>query len=301
MYRDEKIIAVKLQPGIATFIKHGFNNYVRWPLLNVGIIIVNTTTAVNEEWLTAVEHMPTRKIFYQHTGGILRKNVGFCVYLKCSQTKDKQFVSLYDFDYYIVSSSKLIPIEKPPELKETLLHTFQDYRIKNVQTVELMAFSSGTELTEDLLSQLTFLDLEAFNREYANIKPIISTDFLSYVPFNVIAPLGKLVIMIETYEWMDNKKHAIEVFEFLLDILRYDLHTHKIETTDPLEGESSASAYNAPSGTLYVKDLLTMSVVNFFGYNTRLNSYHRVDIRKIDVSVFVKTLEDAFESIIGSL
>ncbi|AUL80610.1 hypothetical protein [Vaccinia virus] len=57
--REENSIVVELGPSLATFIKQGFNNLVKWPLVNIGIVLSNTSTAVNEEWLTAVEHIPT--------------------------------------------------------------------------------------------------------------------------------------------------------------------------------------------------------------------------------------------------
>lgn len=75
--REENSIVVELEPSLATFIKQGFNNLVKWPLLNIGIVLSNTSTAVNEEWLTAVEHIPTMKIFYKHIHKILTREMGF--------------------------------------------------------------------------------------------------------------------------------------------------------------------------------------------------------------------------------
>ncbi|UXY97996.1 DNA-directed RNA polymerase 35 kDa subunit, partial [Monkeypox virus] len=49
--REENSIVVELEPALATFIKQGFNNLVKWPLLNIGVVLYNTSTAVNEEWL----------------------------------------------------------------------------------------------------------------------------------------------------------------------------------------------------------------------------------------------------------
>ncbi|ABI99283.1 RNA polymerase subunit RPO35 [Deerpox virus W-848-83] len=300
MYREERILAIDLDPNIATFIKHGFNNRVRWPILNIGIILTNKTTAVNEEWLTAIEYLPTRKIFYKHTSRILRRELGFCVYLNKSQTQNKNYISLDDFDYFIIyPDNKFEKIEKPKELAATLLHTFQEYRFKNLQTIELIAFSSGTQITEDIINQLTFLNVENFNREYENIKPIIDTNFLSIVPFIVTAPLGKLTFYIEHYSWIDFKSHVKEILDYLQGCLIADIHSHKLETS--VQEHASFSSYNSNSGMLFVNDLLTMTVVNFFGCDSRLNSYHKFDMSIIDIETFLKSLSEAFKNIIDIL
>ncbi|WKF41435.1 DNA-directed RNA polymerase 35 kDa subunit, partial [Monkeypox virus] len=156
--REENSIVVELEPALATFIKQGFNNLVKWPLLNIGVVLYNTSTAVNEEWLTAVEHIPTMKIFYKHIHKILTREMGFLVYLKRSQSEHDNYITLYDFDYYIIDkdTNSVTMVDKPTELKETLLHVFQEYRLKSSQTIELIAFSSGTVINEDIVSKLTF-------------------------------------------------------------------------------------------------------------------------------------------------
>ncbi|QDJ95057.1 RNA polymerase subunit RPO35 [Hypsugopox virus] len=296
MYKKDKIITMELNPSIASFIKHGFNNHVKWPLLNIGTVLDNTTTAVNEEWLTAVEHLPTKKIFYEYTSQILRREVKFCIYLKCEQSNEQKYISLYDINYYIIDESNaFIEINKPNELKETLLHTFQEYRLKNQQNIELIAFSSGTEINDDIINKLNFLNVETFNKEYANIKPILSTNFMYNIPIIVTAPQGKLTFYLETYSWFDYKSFMLDVLNFLEGTLVADIHSHKIEVTNI--DNNTVSSYNSTSGTLYVKDLLTMFVVNFFGCNCRLNSYHRFDMTKVDVEIFLKALSDAFNKI----
>ncbi|AAL69855.1 SPV116 RNA polymerase subunit RPO35 [Swinepox virus] len=297
MYREEKTIAIELNPGLATFIKHGFNHRVKWPLLNLGIILNNNTTAVNEEWLTAVEHIPTRKIFYSFTSSILRQEVSFCAYLNVSQDKDKGYVTLGDFDYYIIESDYTFnKIDKPKELNETLVHIFQDYRVKNLQVIELIAFSSGTLIGEEIINQLSFLNIEIFNREYNNIKPILDQKFISCVPFTIIAPLGKLTLFVEHYPWINLKSHLKDIFDFLEGVLISDIHSHKLETS--IQDNVTISSYNSATGILFVNDLLTMSIVNFFGCNARLNSYHRFDISVIDIEDFISALSKAFKNII---
>ncbi|AAN02844.1 RNA polymerase subunit [Lumpy skin disease virus] len=301
MFREEKVIVIDLNPDLATFIKHGFNNRVRWPLLTTGVVLSNNTTAVNEEWLTSIEHMPTRKIFYNYTSKILRKEVGFCVYLKKSQTEKKRIITLGDFDYYIIDleNYKFIKIDKPIELNETLLHTFQDYRIKNLQVIEIIAFSSNIQITEKIIEGLTFINIETFNKEYDNIKPTLKTSFESIIPFIVTAPLGRLTFYVEHYPWIDFKSHMKEILDFLEGSLVSDVHSHKLETS--VLDNSTSSSYNPVSGMLFVNDLLTMTVVNFFGCNSRLNSYHRFDMTKLDINTFLKALSDAFKKIANYL
>ncbi|QHR82659.1 DNA-dependent RNA polymerase subunit RPO35 [Brazilian porcupinepox virus 1] len=298
MHKEEKIITIDLDPSLATFIKHGFNNRVRWPILNIGVVLTNKTTAVNEEWLTSIEHMPTRKIFYNFTSKILRNEIHFCTYLKRTQKNDKNYITLYDFDFYIINEDNTFEkVEKPVELEETLLHTFQDYKFKNLQDIEIIAFSSGTEINDSIRDELIkILDIETFNREYDNIKPIINTNFESIRPFIVTAPLGKLTIRIENYSWINLKSHIKDIFDFLEGVLVSDVHSHKLETRDLKN--SNISIYNPTSGILYVNDLLTMTIVNFFGCDSRLNSYHRFDMSKLDTSIFLNSLSKAFKNII---
>ncbi|ASK51327.1 RNA polymerase subunit (RPO35) [Eptesipox virus] len=293
MFKKDKIITVELDASLASFIKHGFNNHVKWPLLNIATVLDNTTTAVNEEWLTSIEHLPTKKIFYDYTSQILRNEVKFCIYLKSEQSHEKKFITLYDIDYYIIDESgAFIKINKPNELKETLLHTYQEYKLKNQQNIELIAFSSGTNINEDIVDKLTFLNIEVFNKEYANIKPILSPNFMYNIPIIVTAPQGKLTFYIETYSWFDYKSFLIDVLNYLEGVLVADIHNHKIEVTNI--DNNNVSSYNSVSGILYVKDLVTMCIVNFFGCKCRLNSYHRFDMSKVDIEIFLKALSDAF-------
>ncbi|AST09340.1 DNA-dependent RNA polymerase subunit rpo35 [Murmansk poxvirus] len=299
MHREEKSIAVDIEPSMATFIKQGFNHLVRWPLLNIGIVLFNTSTAVNEEWLTAVEYIPTIKIFYKYVHKILSKEVTFFIYFKRSQSESKNYITLHDLDYYIVDKNYNITlIDKPVELEKTLLHVFQDYKLKSSQCIELIAFSSGTVINDDIISRLTFLDIETFNKEYSNIKPIIDTNFVSRSPFTVISPLGKLTFFVETYSWFDFKACFKEIIEFLHVALISDIREHMIKIGNC--NNTDVSAYNPESGMLFVNDLLTMNIVNFFGCDARLESYHRFDMTKVDIEVFIKALSDTFKKILSA-
>ncbi|ADT91146.1 DNA-dependent RNA polymerase subunit RPO35 [Cotia virus SPAn232] len=302
MHKEDKLIIVELDPNISTFIKHGFNNRVRWPLLNIGVVLINKTTSVNEEWLRSIEHMPTRKILYKYTSKILRNEVSFCAYLNKKQTPDKKYITLYDFDFYIIHKDNTFEmIDKPNELKETLLHTYQDYRLKNLQDIELIAFSSGININDEIKHQLsTILDIENFNREYDNIKPILKTTFESIVPCIVTAPLGILTIRIETYSWIDNKNHIKEILQFLEGYLVSDIHSHKLETSD-INDNNAVSVYNPSSGLIFVNDLVTMCIINFFGCDSRLNTYHIFDINNIDTSKFLNAISDAFKKIMENI
>ncbi|ADZ29271.1 A30L protein [Cowpox virus] len=297
--REENSIVVELEPSLATFIKQGFNNLVKWPLLNIGIVLSNTSTAVNEEWLTAVEHIPTMKIFYKHIHKILTREMGFLVYLKRSQSERDNYITLYDFDYYIIDkdTNSVTMVDKPTELKETLLHVFQEYRLKSSQTIELIAFSSGTVINEDIVSKLTFLDVEVFNREYNNVKTIIDPDFVSRSPFIVISPMGKLTFFVEVYSWFDFKSCFKDIIDFLEGALIANIHDHMIKVGDC---DETVSSYNPESGMLFVNDLMTMNIVNFFGCNSRLESYHRFDMTKVDVELFIKALSDACKKILSA-
>ncbi|APG58337.1 DNA-directed RNA polymerase 35 kDa subunit [BeAn 58058 virus] len=302
MHKEDKIIIVDLDPNISTFIKHGFNNRVKWPLLNIGVVLVNNTTSVNEEWLTSIEFMPTRKILHKYTSKILRNELSFFAYLNKKQTPDKKYITLHDFDFYIIHKDNTFEIiNKPVELKETLLHTYQDYRLKNLQNIELIAFSSGTIINDELKHQLSnILDIENFNREYDNIKPILKTTFEGTVPCIVTAPLGKLTIRIETYSWIDNKNHITEILQFLEGYLVADIHSHKLETSD-INDNITVSVYNPSSGLIFVNDLVTMCIINFFGCDSRLNTFHRFDINNIDMSKFLNALSDAFKKIMANI
>nr|WGO62743.1 RNA polymerase subunit RPO35 [Wadden Sea poxvirus] len=300
MFKDEKIVEIDIHPSLATFIKHGFYNFVKWPVMNIGIVLNNTTTAVNEEWLTVIEHMPTRKIYHEYISKILLKEINFCVYLNISQSQEKEYISMYDFNYYIIDeNSNFIIIDKPVEIKETLIHTFQEYRLKNIQNIEIIAFSSGTKITEEIISNINFLNIETFNKEYSNIKPIIQQTFTSILPFIVIAPIGRLTLFIETYPWIDTIKHFKEVLNFLEGTLISTIRSHKIEINDnDTDVNNGSSIYNTNSGILYVNDIITMSIVNFFGCKSRLNTYHKFDMSIIDIEIFLNALSKTFNDII---
>ncbi len=64
--------------------------------------------------------------------------------------------------------------------------------------------------------------------------------------------------------------------------------------------DETVSSYNPESGMLFVNDLMTMNIVNFFGCNSRLESYHRFDMTKVDVELFIKALSDACKKILSA-
>ncbi|CCD83301.1 DNA-dependent RNA polymerase subunit rpo35 [Squirrelpox virus] len=294
MPRDEVEIVADLDPGLASFIKHGYHHHIRWPVLDIGVVMANTTTAVNEEWLTAVEHMPTRKVLHAHTSAVLRREVGFCVHLnKRHQEGGEGYVTMADFDFYLLPpEGPPQRVEKPAALRQTLLHTFQEYRMSNEQAVELVAFSSGTVVNDALVARLTFLDAEVFNREYGNVRPVLRDGFRGEVPFIAVAPRGRLTFFVERYPWFDNAAHFAEVMDVLEGALVSDVHSHSVNT-DPTVEVEGASTYNVNSGVIHVKDVLTMCVVRFFGCDARLDSYHRFDMARADTAVFLRALADA--------
>uniref|UniRef100_A0AAU7E2B6 DNA-directed RNA polymerase 35 kDa subunit n=1 Tax=Rousettus bat poxvirus TaxID=3141933 RepID=A0AAU7E2B6_9POXV len=299
MHREELVIGTKLQPSVATFIKHGFQHHVRWPTLPLGVVLANTSTAINEEWLTVVESMPTYKVFHEFVEQVIEGALFLCVYLKKTQSETDTYVSMFDFDYYIVRpDATLVKVQKPPELRETLVHTFLDYRLKNTKTIELVAFSSGTTINEDLVNNMTFLDSEVFHREYANIKGTFPAERRSTNPFRIIAPRGAMRIFLETYSWIDTRAHFVPVMEMLRRRLVEDARSNQIQVTDDLSfDDSTASKYSPATKTLLVRDLVTMCVANFFGCNAQLGTYHRFDVRTINIDAFVKAVNAAFDKI----
>ncbi|ANS71208.1 RNA polymerase [Pteropox virus] len=299
MHRKEIVLAIDLNKSLATFIKHEFGNKIRWPSLSIGVVLSNTTTSINEEWLTSVEAMPTKKVFYEYTKDIITNKVNFCVHIKYVQQSKINIVTMYDFDYYIIKDNKITKINKPSELKNTLLHSFQDFRQNNLQTIELIAFSSSTVISENLVNGLTFVDVEQFNKEYDNIKPSLPLERVWHLPFIVIAPNGKLKFYVETYSWIDTAKFFKEIIDILEDELIQSVRLHKLKThsTDDQEVVKGVSMYNVTSGMLYVSDLVTMCVVNFFGGDVRLHSYHKIDIGALNIDAFIDEITKAFERI----
>ncbi|ATI21068.1 RNA polymerase [Western grey kangaroopox virus] len=302
MYRSETRLHVRLPESVATFIKHGCQRYVRFPLLSKGVVMVNTTTSINEEWLTSVEAMPTRKVFHRYAREILERRVDFCVYLRKTQGEDDTYVSMYDFEYYIIRDGhileKLPPIE---QLKETLVHSFLDYRPKNIKTIEMIAFSSGTEINDDLVRELSsFLDVEVFNREHMNIKTVYSKDYESDMPFRVIAPRGELRFFVEKYPWVDFAEYLGSVLGYLRERLLADIEEHRVKS-DITAADSGASAYDVAAKVIAVNDLLTMSIVNFFGGNAQIGTYHPFDLSAVNLKSFVTAVDEAFTRLLENI
>lgn len=162
-----------LDPAVASLIKHEFAFHLQWPSLTQGVVLENTTTCVNEEWLSAIEAMPSRHVFHAHVEDVLERRAGLCVFLKFAQSAAGQHVSLHDLDYFLVRGDALEAVEKPPQLREMLLHTFHDFRPKSEQKIELIAFGAGVEVSDKLVDALAaLLDTEAFRREHENVKVV---------------------------------------------------------------------------------------------------------------------------------
>lgn len=300
MHREELAIGAKLQPSVATFIKHGFQHHIRWPTLPLGVVLANTSTAINEEWLTVVESLPTRKVFHEFTEQVLDGTLHMCVYLKKTQTEKDTYVSMFDFDYYTVrADASLAKVDKPHELRETLVHTFLDYRLKNTKTIELVAFSSGTAISEDLINNMSFLDSDTFSREYANIKGTFPVEPRSTTPFQIIAPRGNVRIFLETYPWIDTRAHFSAVMEMLRRQIIEDARSSQIQVTEDMSfDDGSASKYNPATKTLLVRDIVTMCIVNFFGCNAQLGTYHNFDMRAVKPEAFVKAVNAGIDKLV---
>ncbi|QGN68129.1 DNA-dependent RNA polymerase 35 kDa subunit) [Equine molluscum contagiosum-like virus] len=302
MLREERVIRAELAPSLATFLKHGYNRHLRWPVLNLGVVLANTTTSINEEWLTAVESMPTRKVFYEYAEQVLTRELRLCVYLKKVQTENDSYVSMHDFEYYVVrEDATLVRVEKPAPLRETLVHTFLDYRLKNTKAIELIAFSSGTAISDELVNNLSFLDIEVFNREHANIRGTFSDEDKGVRPFMAIAPRGCFTLFLETYPWVDTRAHVGAMLRLLEARLEADVRAHQLRLTRELSFEDAASQYDKHTHTLLVRDLVTMSIANFFGAHTQLDTYHQFDMSVVDVERFLAALKDAFAQLHAQL
>ncbi|AAC55263.1 MC135L [Molluscum contagiosum virus subtype 1] len=299
MYREEKTLRIDLPPSVASFIKHGFRHHVRWPTLALGVVLANTTTAINEEWLTAVESMPTRKVFHAFVEPVLEGTLHMCVHLKKTQSEGDAYVSMHDFDYYVVrDDGTLSKLKKPKELRETLLHSFLEYRLKNTKSIELVAFSSGTQIREELLTHLAgVLDIEVFTREHANVKVTFPEEPRSTCPFGVIAPRGQLRIFFEAYPWVDTHQHLHAVLRLLERKLVADVRSSQILVTPELDFEGGVSKYDPASRMLLVRDMVTMSIVNFFGARAQLDTYHDFDMRVVDTERFLSALAEAFATL----
>ncbi|WOC35490.1 RNA polymerase subunit RPO35 [Equine parapoxvirus] len=289
----EAVLAAALPPPVASLIKHEFARHVRWPALSLGVVLENTTTCVHEEWLTAVESMPTRHVFRDHVADVLERRVGLAVHLRFAQSAPGQVVTLHDFDFYLTRDGAVEPVPKPDELRLTLLHTFHDFRPKSEQVIELVAFSAGTEVSEALVDALSFLDAEAFRREYENAKVSHCREFRGYAPFVVVAPAGRLTVVATTYSWLDNRRHLHEFLRFLEGRVLEDIAAHEVREGPP-DHSAPASVFNAASGLLYVNDLLTACAARFFGCEARLDSFHRFDLRAADTAALARAIRDAF-------
>lgn len=291
----EARVEVELPPAVASLIKHEFAFHVSWPALTQGVVLENSTTCVNEEWLTALECMPTRHVFHAHVADVLDRKAGLCVYLKFAQTAAGQYVTLHDLDYYLVRGDALEPVPKPEEMREMLLHTFHDYRPKSEQVIELVAFGAGTEVTDKLVDALAaFLDTEAFRREYENVRIAHPAEFRGYAPYTAIAPRGRLTFLVTTYAWLDDRRQFRDFLAVLERRVLEDVVAHAVSVDDTPDPRVPASVYCTASGVLYVNDILTACVVRFFGCHARMDSFHRFDVRAADTEELLRAVRAAF-------
>ncbi|ALA62517.1 RNA polymerase subunit RP035 [Turkeypox virus] len=303
MYRREFQINIATDPSIATFIKHICKEYIKIPRLNLGIVMANTTTAINEEWLTAIESIPTYKIFYQYIYEILTMQCNFCVYIKKTQEENNTYISLADIQYYIIEKDKIIKIPYIKELEETLLHSFSEFRSGNTKTIELIAFSSGTNIDDELVDKLDFIDIELFNREYKNIKTIHSTTLESYMPFNVIAPEGNLIFFMERYPWFSIREYMADILKFLKDMIDNKLSDFKIRECSITKENSipSDSVYDKEKKITYVNDVTTMCILNFFNCECQIGTFHVFDISDINIKLFRKEVNKTITMMYNSI
>nr|AEO18255.1 RNA polymerase subunit RPO35 [Pseudocowpox virus] len=291
----EAVLAVDLDPAVASLIKHEFAFHLQWPALTQGVVLENTTTCVNEEWLSALEPMPTRHVFHAHVEDVLERRAGLCVFLKFVQSAAGQHVSLHDLDYFLVRGDALEAVEKPPQLREMLLHTFHDFRPKSEQKIELIAFGAGVEVSDKLVDALAaMLDTEAFRREYENVKVVHPREFRGYAPYTAIAPRGRLTLFATTYAWLDDRRQLRDFLGVLERKVLEDVAAHAVAVDAPPDPREPRSVYCTASGVLYVNDILTACIARFFGCRARLDSYHRFDMLRADTEDLLRALKEAF-------
>ncbi|ASC55542.1 RNA polymerase subunit RPO35-like protein [Seal parapoxvirus] len=292
---SEAVVEAELPAAVASLIKHEFAFHLQWPALTLGVVLENSTTCVNEEWLTAIEAMPTRHVFHAHVEDVLERKAGICAHLRFVQTAAEQHISLHDINFYLVRSSALKAVPTPPEMREMLLHTFHDFRPKSEQVVELVAFSAGTEISEKLVDALAaFLDTETFRREYENVRVAHCKDFRGYVPYTAIAPRGKLTFFVTTYSWLDNRRQFRDFMTVLERRVLEDVAGHAVAVDREPDPRVPASVYCTASSVLYVNDIVTACVARFFGCNARMDSFHRFDMLRADTEQLLAAVRAAF-------
>nr|WCB87083.1 CPPV272 RNA polymerase subunit 35 [Cooks petrelpox virus] len=297
MHRQEYHIDVSANPSIATFIKHMCKMHLVIPRLNLGVVMINTTTAINEEWLTSIESLPTHKIFYDYIYDILSMQCNFCIHLKKTQKENDTYISLADIDYYIIKPEEVIKLDPIKELKETLLHSFSEYRAINTKTIELAAFSSGTKIDDELVNRLSFLDTELFNREYKNIKIIHSQNYETYFPFSIIAPEGNIRIFMEKYTWFNSSTYFKSMLTYLKEVISDQISEFDIAKVDMKKDVPTTSAYDPKSNIVFANDIMTMCIVNFFGCECQLGTYHKFNISSVNMKTFHKAVNKTISEI----
>ncbi|ARE67750.1 SWPV1-240 [Shearwaterpox virus] len=302
MYRQEYFISVNANPSVATFIKHMCKMHLCIPKLTLGIVMTNTTTSINEEWLTVIESLPSHKIFYDYIYDILTMKYNFCIHLKKTQKETDTYISLADFNYYVITPDEVIELDIIKELKETLVHSFSEYRESNVRTIELVAFSSGTIIDVNLINRLKFLDPELFNKEYNNVKVIHSTKLDRYLPFSVIAPEGNLKFFMERYPWCDNKSYMRAVLYYLKEVVKDNISKFNIvKTSITKETVFDSSVYDPFKKIIFTNDIITMCAVNFAGCECQLGTFHKFDIDNLNIKKFHKEINKTITEIYNAV
>ncbi|QGM48901.1 MPPV-277 RNA polymerase subunit RPO35 [Magpiepox virus 2] len=302
MYRQEYLISVFTNPSVATFIKHMSKIHLTIPKLSLGVVMVNTTTSINEEWLTVIESLPTHKIFYNYIYDILTMKCNFCIHLKKTQGENDKYISLADINYYVITPDKIIELDRIKELEETLVHSFSEYRKKHDKTIELVAFSSGTVIDVDLVYRLKFLNPELFNEEYNNVKVIHSNQLETYLPFIVIAPEGNLQFFMESYSWYDHKSYVKVMLYYLKEIIKEYISKFSILRTEiTKDSVLDSSVYDPNKKIIYVKDIITMCIANFSGCECQLDTFHKFDINNLDIKKFHKEVNKTISEVYNSI
>ncbi|AYP74102.1 RNA polymerase subunit RPO35 [Fowlpox virus] len=302
MYRQEYLISVNADPSVATFVKHMCKTHLCIPKLTLGVVMINTTTSINEEWLTVIESLPSHKIFYDYIYDILTMKCNFCIHLKKTQKEFDNYISLADINYYIITSDNIIKLDRVKELEETLIHSFSEYRESNVRTIELVAFSSGTIIDVNLVNRLTFLDPELFNKEYNNIKVIHSNQLDRYVPFSVIAPEGNLQFFMERYPWYDYKAYVKVMLFYLKEVIKEYISKFDIIRTEiTKETVSGCSVYDPTKKIIFTNDIITMCIVNFSGCECQLGTFHKFNIEDLNIKTFHKEVNKTITEIYNAV
>ncbi|ABJ09041.1 RNA polymerase subunit RPO35 [Nile crocodilepox virus] len=298
--RSETPLRADVDPNAGSLVKRYINERLLVPTLARAVVMANTTRFTNEEWITAVAFTPLLKTFREHVPRLVAGEINVAVYLSKTQTADVEYVSLFDFEYLVIDKrGKVSRVKKAPELKETLIHTFLPFNKgkKTLVRIELVAFDAFAQITPELIKEMSFLDAEVFNREHANIKSTYEERRI-YL-YKAICCGGRFALFTESYSWFDSRKCLVECLRHVRRKLLDDISSLEIAAVSEFDFDLNVSQYNEKTGSVLVKDFVILFLLNFCGYDVRLNTYHRVDLKKIDTTKFVKEIEATFDAIEG--